>query len=277
MTAALGLGVALAVAQMAQVIPWAQDAHVYYVAQPGNLYASEWQWTNAPYGYSPAFADALAPFRLLPERVFMGLWQLGLVAALVVTIRGWALPVLVAGFASTFGLAYLWPASPIGADIAMGNIHVLLGAVAVFGLRYPALWSFALLSKVTPGIGLLWFVARGEWRNLAVALGVTAVIAGVSFVLLPGDWFAWVRFLLASDPDFPGWVVPVPLPVRLAMSAALIVWGARTDRACVLPVACLWAIPLPYATMLAGVVCSLAYVTRNQSHVPRELPLARPM
>lgn len=270
MAAALGLGLGLAVAQVAQVVPWAQDAHVYYAAQPGHLYADAWRIEDAPFGYSPAFADALIPYRWLPERVFMGLWQFGLVAALVVTVRGWALPVLVAGFGSTFGVGFLWPLSPIGADIAMGNVHVLLGAVAVWGLRYPGLWAFALLSKVTPGIGLLWFVARGEWRNLGIALGATAAIVAASFLLVPGDWFAWERFLLASSPAFPGWVVPIPLAVRLAMSAALIVWGARSDRRWVLPVACLWVIPIPYTTMLAGMVCAVA-VSDGVSEGARDL------
>jgi hypothetical protein len=252
--AALGLGVALAVAQVAHLTPLAQDAAVYYRAQPGQLYAERYAFAVSPFAYSPAFADALAPFRLLPERVFTGLWQLLLVGSLAAMVRGLAVPLLLVAV-----LPVGQPWNLVASDVAMGNIHVLLGAVAVFGLRYPALWSFALLSKVTPGVGLLWFVARGEWRNLGIALGATAAIAAASFAFVPGDWFAWARFIQGGT-DFPLWVVPVPLWIRLPMSAALVWWGAKTDRPWVVPIACGWVIPIPYPTMLAVMAGSLAFL-----------------
>ena len=156
------------------------------------------------------------------------------------------------------GLAVGNPAAAVLSDIALGNIHLLLGAVAVFGLRWPALWSVALLSKVTPGIGLVWFVARREWRNLAIALGATALVAALSFAYRPADWTDWIDFLIANrDHQFPLWTIPVPLAVRLVMSAALLWWGGRTDRAWVVPIAVGWAIPVPYWTMLAVMVFAL--------------------
>ena len=48
----------------------------------------------------------------------------------------------------------------------------------VWGFRHPWTWSFVLLTKVTPAVGLLWFVVRREWRNLGIALGASAVLAG---------------------------------------------------------------------------------------------------
>lgn len=261
--ATVGIGIGFAIAQMAHLTPFAFDAGAYWAATPGNLYTTGWvaQGQYGAFIYSPAFADAMAPFRLLPDRVFTGLWQLGLFVVLALLLRGWSLPIVAAGL-----LSLVLPIPIVGfvlSDIAHGNIHVLLGAIAVLGIRYPALWSFALLSKVTPGIGLLWFVARKEWRNLAVALTVTGVITLGSFVYAPGDWFDWAAFLMTSaSHEFPLWVVPVPLPVRLAMSAVLVVWGARTDRAWVLPIAVGWAIPMPYPTMIATMVFALRYVPR---------------
>lgn len=109
-----------------------------------------------------------------------------------------------------------------------------------------------------PGVGVLWFLARREWSKLAIALGTTAVLALLSFLYLPSDWFDWVAFLRDSSSfRFPLWVVPIPLVVRLAMSAALIWWGARTDRAWVVPVAVGWAIPMPYPTLLAAVAFAI--------------------
>jgi hypothetical protein len=259
MTAALGLGFALAVAQMVGLTPLAQDAWVYWQAQPGDLYAESYRIADAPYAYSPAFADALIPFRLLPERMFTGLWQLAVVAVAVVTLRGLALPIILTGYV-------VWPLAFLGAgDVAHGNVFIMTGAAAVFGLRYPALWALPLLTKVTPGVGLLWFVARGEWRNLGIALGVTGAIALVSFVFIPGDWFAWVTFLTGGQPDFPLWTIPVPLWVRLPTAALLVVWGARTNRPWVLPVAAGWAMPLPYPLIVATMVTSLAVVGRSRA------------
>lgn len=261
MVATIGIGIGFAVAQVAHLTPFAFDAGAYWAATPGNLYTTGWvaQGQYGSFIYSPAFADAIAPFRLLPDRVFTGLWQLGLFVVLAMVLRGWSLPIVAAGLVSLVA-----PIPLVGfvlSDLAHGNVQVLLGAIAVLGIRYPALWSFALLSKVTPGIGLLWFVARREWRNLAIALAVTGAITLVSFLYAPGDWFDWAAFLIAStDHEFPLWVVPISLPVRLAMSAVLIIWGARTDRPWVLPIAVGWAIPMPYPTMLATMVFALCYV-----------------
>ena len=51
-------------------------------------------------------------------------------------------------------------------ELSGGNIR-LLGVAAVIGFRRPP-WSFVILTKVTPGIGLLWFVVR---RGPAPAAG----------------------------------------------------------------------------------------------------------
>ena len=40
---------------------------------------------------------------------------------------------------------------PVVASIALGNIEILMAAAIVAGFRWPATWSFVLLSKVTPG------------------------------------------------------------------------------------------------------------------------------
>ena len=260
--ATLGIGMAFALAQVAGITPIAYDAQAYWAAKPGELYQAGWESHEyAPFLYSPAFADALEPFRLVPDRVFTAIWQLGLFVVLAMVLRGWSLVLVAAGLVAL--VVPIPVISVVLADIAHGNVQILLGAVAVLGLRYPALWSFALLSKVTPGIGLLWFVVRGEWRNLAVALAVTGAIVLASFLYIPGDWFAWATFLRESvSVVFPTWVVPVPLPIRLVTGAALVVWGARTDRPWVLPIACGWVIPMPYMSMLATMAFALYYVPR---------------
>jgi len=257
--ATIAIGIAFAVAQITGLTPAAYDAGAYWAAQPGSLYQADWGAASgrSPFLYSPAFADVLIPARLLPEPLFRALWQLGLFVVLALVLRRWSIVAIVAGLPALV-LPWAIPAGAVLSDIALGNIHVLLGAVAVFGLRWPALWSIALLSKVTPGIGLVWFVARREWRNLAIAIGATAAVAALSFAYRPSDWADWIGFLVANrDHHFPLWTVPVPLAVRLVMSTALLWWGGRTDRAWTVPIAVGWAIPVPSWTMLAVMVCAV--------------------
>ena len=65
-------------------------------------------------------------------------------------------------------------------EVAGGNVSLLLAVAIVVGFRWPAAWALVLLTKITPGIGLLWFAVRREWRHLAIALGATAAIVAVS-------------------------------------------------------------------------------------------------
>jgi len=96
-------------------------------------------------------------------------------------------------------------------------------------------------SKVTPGVGCLWFAFRQEWRNLAIAVGVTAAIVLGSLIIYPRAWLEWAAVLSTHDPT-PGLAVPVP--VRLAAAVALLWWGARSDRRWVVPVAAFLGLPL---------------------------------
>jgi hypothetical protein len=80
-------------------------------------------------------------------------------------------------------------------------------AAVVAGFRWPSAYAFLLPTKVTPGIALLWFVVRREWRNLAIALATTAAIVAVSFVIAPNLWFDWATVLrndsTYGEPAFP--------------------------------------------------------------------------
>ena len=150
-------------------------------------------------------------------------------------------------------------ALPVFADLTVGNIHLLLAAAIVGGFRWPWLWFLPLITKVTPGIGLLWFVVRREWRNLGIALGATGVISLISFVVAPQLWFDWVHALFdepTREPEFV-FLVPVPLWIRLAVAVVVVIWGARTDRRWTVPVASMLALPILWINgmaMLVGVV-----------------------
>ena len=161
---------------------------------------------------------------LLPWELVRDVWGFGQVVLLAVLAGPFTGPLLLT--------------RPVQWELLLGNISLLLAAVSVAGLRWPALWSIAILTKVTPGIGLLWFVARREWRNLGIAAGATAVIVVVSFALAPGLWVEWAGVLVANraiapNPEF--WMPP--LVIRIAFAAALIWYGARRGWQWVVPVA----------------------------------------
>ena len=104
--------------------------------------------------------------------------------------------------------------------------------------RAPVAWTFPLLTKITPAVGGIWLLARAQWRAAAVAVASTLVIVAVSWVLSPTAWSDWVTFLLAS----PG-RTDLLLP-RVVIAAGIVVFGARTNRAWVIPVAGWLALPV---------------------------------
>ncbi len=217
------------------------DAHAYWAAPLDDLYGAAQAGGADAYLYAPAFAQALAPFKALPWAVFAGLWLLLLALCLVVIAGPWGIVVA------------LIP--PVLIELQAGNIHLLLALAVGLGLRYPSTWAFVLLTKPTLGVGLLWFLARREWRNLSIALGSIAAVALFSFVLAPSAWSAWIDALIVNagrpiSPDYSG-VIHIPLLVRLPIAALLVLWGARTDRPWVLGVAATLALPILWINGLA--------------------------
>ena len=114
--------------------------------------------------------------------------------------------------------------------------------------------ALPLLTKVTPGIGLLWFAVRREWRSLGLAVGATVVVSAVSFVVAPDAWRQWLALLVrdAGAPlETPGWYAPIPLLVRLPVAAVVVTWGALTDRRWTVPVAVVLSLPIVWLNSLA--------------------------
>lgn len=232
-----------------------QDAYCYWFPSLSDPYARS-DWTDPiAYVYSPAFLQLLEPIRVLPWQAFMAAWTGILLACLLVlTGRRW--------FALGAVVALM--------ELAGGNIHLLLAAAMVLGFRWPWTWSIVLLTKITPGIGLLWFVVRREWRQLAWALGGTAVVVAVSFVLLPTAWLEWAEVLSRVAGRDGTWAaVPIPFVVRLPIAVVVVVWGAWTGRRWAVPVAGMLALP---ALWYGGLSMLLAVIALREPVAP-----ARPL
>ncbi len=210
-----------------------QDARCYWQATLAAPYLhSDWNDPIA-YVYSPAFLQLVSPLTALPWQAFVAAWT----AILIATVRFLTGPRLFAA-----GLVFPF----VAMEVAGGNVSLLLAAAIIVGFRWPAAWAIVLLTKITPGIGLLWFAVRREWRSLAIALGATVVIAVVSFAILPDQWRTWIDVVIrnASAGKSGTWAsVPIPLWIRLPIAVVVVVWGARTDRRWTVPVASMLALP----------------------------------
>jgi Glycosyltransferase family 87 len=207
------------------------DVYAYWSVDLGHLYAQTPQALSGfgAFHYSPAVAQVFAVFHVVPWWIFLWGWTALLVATLVWLGGRWTL------------LLLAFP--PLVLELYAGNINLLIAATIALGFRYPAVWAFVLLTKVTPGVGVLWFAFRREWRNLAIALGVTAAIVLVSFISAPALWSQWMTALFDLG-GLTGGSLPIPVVVRLPIAAAVVWWGARSDRRWAVPVAATIATPV---------------------------------
>lgn len=218
------------------------DAHAYFLADPLSPYAHGAQIDHVDaYLYSPAFAQIIEPLRLLGWPMFVFGIRLLELAALVY-VAGPLTP-----------LAIFWP--PVASELNAGNVHLLIAAAIVLGFRHPSAWAFVILTKVAPGVGLLWFAVRREWRSLRAALLLTTAIAAVSFAISPAAWFEWLSSLAfnAAHPISYGPFTPTTIPLigRWPLAAIAIAAAARAGWTWVIPLATTFALPKVYVPSLS--------------------------
>src|SRR5690349_12307754 len=138
---AIAACLALAVLHLFGLLQIGVDAHVYWAVDPVHPYTSAQPGTPV-FLYSPAFAQLTAPIHLLPWQPFIASWTVILTALLVWQAGRWT------------AIALLL--FPVFVDLTVANIHLLMAAAIVVGFRWPWTWSFLVLTKITPGVGLLW-------------------------------------------------------------------------------------------------------------------------
>ncbi len=213
------------------------------------------------YRYSPVFVPVMVVFGALPWPVFAVGW-IGIQAAAFVWLAGdhrWQ------------ALAFV----PVLFELYLGNIHLLLAVAVVLGFRWPAAWAFVLLTKITPGVGLLWFAVRREWRSLAIAIGATFAITMAGLLVAPQAWADWVQSLRVTGPAVGTNQVAVPLPLRLVAAALLVTWGARTDRPWTVVAAATLGLPTLWYHGLAMLMGIVALRSGQPERTARALDRAR--
>ncbi|MCI0347437.1 MAG: glycosyltransferase 87 family protein, partial [Chloroflexi bacterium] len=162
--------------------PWVLDMHTYWATRDGFSYLESNPYVIGAYLYAPAFAQVLSPITALPWPWFAALWTAASAAIYIWLVGRWAFPILLLTGA-------------VALEFYLGQIDIVIAAVVVLGFRYPVVWAFPLLTKVAPGIGLLWFAFRREWRNLSLAIAATVAVAAVSALIAPELWRGWADLL----------------------------------------------------------------------------------
>ena len=227
------------------------DAYSYWSIDMTDLYGRT-MFNNFALGafrYAPPIAFLFAPLGALPWWLFVGLWQALMLATIFWLGGRWSLVLLAV--------------PPVALELYHGNVHLLMAAAIALGMRYPAAWAFVVWTKVTPGIGLLWFAARRDWRSLAIGAGATAGVALLSAIVAPHYWNEWLTSILSNLDQPQHYSLPPPLPIRLPLAALLVVWGARTDRPWTVPLAATLALPIIWPHGLTVAAAAIPFLRRG--------------
>jgi hypothetical protein len=214
------------------------------------------------FNYSPPIARLFDPFGALEWPTFLWIWSALLVGNLI--------------WLGGRGVRVLWLLAlpPVALELYHGNVHLWIAAAIVLGFRYPWTWAFVILTKVTPGIGLVWFAVRREWRSLGIALGVTGAIVAVSVLVDWHLWQDWIAFLRTTPEggSVQQFQLAAPLWIRLPVALAVVVWGALTDRRWAVPLAAALALPVMWISGFA--ICAACLPLARRSWTDGSVPMS---
>jgi hypothetical protein len=227
------------------------DAFAYWSLDFTDIYGRTYDGNFAlgAFRYSPPIALLFAPFGALPWWLFVWLYLALMVGCLLFLARRWTL------------VALALP--PVALELYHGNVHLLMAVAVAIGFRHPWAWAFVALTKLTPAVGLLWFLFRREWRRFAVATGTTLLVSLATFVYNPEYWSEFVAATLSNLGQPQHFSVPPPLPIRLPLAMLLVAWGARTDRPWTVPVAATMALPIIWVHGLVIALAAIPFLRRG--------------
>ena len=227
------------------------DAFSYWSIDFDDLYgrAMSSNFALGAFRYAPPIAFLFAPLQLVPWWLFLWLW----------TAAGLAIVVWLGGRWSLVLLAL----PPVALELYHGNVHLLMAGAIALGFRFPALWAFVILTKLSPGVGVLWFAFRREWRKLGWAIGATLAVSGLSYAVAPHYWAEFVDSILSNLSEPQSFSVPPPAPIRIPLAIVLLAWGAKTDRPWTVPVAATLALPIIWPHGLSVAIAAIPFLRRG--------------
>jgi hypothetical protein len=241
------------------ITPVPADVDNFWNVDPANPYEAEWG-DELAYVYSPAFAQVIGPVTTLSFDAFYRVWT-----AISLTALAWLITPIGALVALALPL--------VRTEIEGGQIHLWITLAIVVSLRLPGAWALPILTKVTPGIGVLWFAARREWRRFGIAIGITGGIVFASVLIDPNAWIEWLQLLRSSATLHMDNVAASEWPIiyRLPIAAGLAIMAGWRNRPAALPLIACFALPAiwPWSlVMMAGVPRLLR---------PSPVPIIRPV
>lgn len=228
------------------------DAHAYWLtAHRSALYVRAPTEKDA-YLYSPAFAQIIWPIAVLPWPAYFAIWTTleAIALAWLLWPLGWKLGVPVAMLCA--------------AEFVLGEVNLFLAVAAVVGMSRAQAWAFPLLTKVTPGLGPLWFLVRREWRPFFLAAATTLAIVAVSFAADWHAWFDWIHFLRSHHGKGT-----LFFPLRALLALLLTVSAARVNRPALLPAAMLIAAPVIHNAAVLTVLVAIPRMRRTSISTAR--------
>jgi hypothetical protein len=153
-----------------------------------------------PFVYPPFTIPLFELLASIPRPVANSLWVVASTAAVMaglwlLGVRGRWLLVLLA-----------WP--PAAEGIVSGNVATFAFFLFVLGFRYGAALVLSGAFKVQSLIPSVWLLRERRWRDIAIGVGVVAIIALISVPIVgPHVWWDWPAALRAfqeSNREFPG-------------------------------------------------------------------------
>lgn len=238
------LGILVGLAQASGGFAAPTDAVMYWESGTStNIYPQTWAGiAGGQLPYPPPLAQISALLQPIGWPAFILLLTATIFAAFWYCAREWSLPLIVVGIPWFLGIGPEEPAKFL-AYALIGNLQWILAALTVMALRHPSLWSLELVTKITTAAGWWWYVLRGEWRKAAIGAVAALAVVAVSVAFGPALWADYIGFAirnLTAEPPIP--TFPIPLVVRLVTAVPLMIWGARANRAWVVPVVCGWSL-----------------------------------
>lgn len=198
------------------------DLRIYYNATSfwlsGNRLYDYWQPdpVNGTLGYTypPAAAVLMAPMHVFGLGAVVRINFLAIIAAGAGCMFLWLSQRLTLGRLQMFTVVAVSTAiafclQPFAQTVAFGQINLFLALLVSIDLlvlaRRGSRWTGVLVGlsiavKLTPGIFLLYFLLRKDWRAVAVSLASCAALTLVSAVVAPAESiFYFTKLLWQSD------------------------------------------------------------------------------
>lgn len=173
------------------------------------------------YHYAPPFAQLLAPVAAVLPAVP---YEIGFRVSLI--LATWDL----AGRTALRMLALL-AFVPLAYALRVENVEIFMAVALVYGLGRSS-WLFSALGllKVSPGLGIVYLVLRGRWRDAAIAIGFGLAVCIVSYLVAPQLWASWLASIAGRSGIVGNSLIPVPYWIRAATGLGLTVLAGLTGR-----------------------------------------------